>query len=354
MKSTKVECQEIHANGPQVEEIASYTYTIVEDDNSLKPINGMVIEEFSETDDNKAKLSVNRGISIVSVSDDESTMKALSRDVSTDDILAGDLNDSSLKFNGTIEEIIKCENGRTIQTKVIEDIGPYHAMRYSETIMEECKVEEQFPENIELMNSKPQTPLIEESKIIRKQSKICRDESMEEQRVKVKDVDDAPKIAEVGESKLTRQSSKLGTFEETQAIKTEVIEVNKTVPQSPSVGESGLSRQSSRVSRVDSTESRKASISEISRQNSQQGVLNNYDDEEVDEKTKSLFERIKTQRSVLEEILDKEADKAENGEIGGEMRNIIKLELTLMLTLVCKCFYCPLLFQFSFIYDSFI
>lgn len=87
MTSTKVECQEMHSEGPHVEEIASYSYTIHQEDGT-KAQNGVLIEEYSEGDDNKAKLQVNRGVSIVSVSDDESTMKAISRDVSTDDVHA--------------------------------------------------------------------------------------------------------------------------------------------------------------------------------------------------------------------------------------------------------------------------
>ncbi|XP_044021283.1 obscurin isoform X3 [Aphidius gifuensis] len=352
MKSTKVECQEIHSNGPQFEEIASYSYTVVEDENNIKPVNGMLIEEFSETDDNKAKLSVNRGISIISVSDDESTMKALSRDVSTDDILTADLNDSPLKCNGIIEEIIN-ENGRTIQKKVIEDIGPYHAMRYSETIMEECTIKEQFPEEKYLNNSKPQTPVIEKSKFINEDIKFCKSESIDKQEIKVNGNDDDDnyiiKNAKKEESKLTRQSSKLSKAESIEEHKSKIIDIDEAVSHTPILDQSKLSRQSSqvgsvestqtkkteiielngvqntkekelsrqnsRVSRVDSVESRKSSIHEISRANSQQDMPNG-DDEDIDEKTKSLFERIKTQRSVLEEILDKEADKADNGEIG--------------------------------------
>ena len=48
MTATKVECQELNTtDGPGVEEIATYSYS-VQEETVQKPQNGVLIEEFSE------------------------------------------------------------------------------------------------------------------------------------------------------------------------------------------------------------------------------------------------------------------------------------------------------------------
>lgn len=272
MKSTKVECQEITSEGPQVEEIASYSYTI-QDESSQKPQNGMLIEEYSESDDNKKKLSVNRGVSIVSVSDDESTLKGLSRDVSTEDMYNAEITDGLIP------------NAKTIEEKVFEYDGPHHAVRYSETIIEETFIDTSSADDSE---RKPQRGTSQESKLTKQESKIERLDSVESRRASITDV---------------RRDSQTAILEDSK-----------------------LSRQSSRMSRVDSTES-KASVTELSRRNSQKAVIDDDDDDlDADEKTKSLLKRIKQQRSVLEEIIDQTTEKPEDAELGG--KNYLTDELT--------------------------
>ncbi|KAK0094450.1 hypothetical protein PV326_010858, partial [Microctonus aethiopoides] len=254
MKITKVECQEINTNQPEIEEIASYNYTLQED-KCEKPRNGILIEEYSEDDDKTQQLIVNRGISIVSISDDESTMKPLSRDISGDDIHSAEI--SQPKSNGFTDDLIN-HNGNTIN-EIIEDYLPRREKRYTETIIEECSINESLSGK----------SLIIENEIETKANK-----------------------ANIEESKLTCENSKLEELKEQQ-----------------------LSRQNSKLNRINSTESSKALIDngDTSRRNSQQSsLINDEDDEDMDEKTKSLLNRIKRQRSVLEEILDKQAINADS------------------------------------------
>lgn len=254
MKITKVECQEINTNQPQIEEIASYNYTLQED-KCERPRNGILIEEYSEDDDKTQQLIVNRGISIVSISDDESTMKPLSRDISGDDIHTAEISQS--KSNGFTDDLIN-HNGDTIND-IIEDYLPCREKRYTGTIIEECSINESLSGK----------SLIIENEIETKANKAI-----------------------IEESKLTRENSKLEELKEQK-----------------------LSRQNSKLSRLNSTDSSKALTDngDTSRRNSQQSSqINDEDDEDMDEKTKSLLDRIKRQRSVLEEILDKEAINADN------------------------------------------
>ncbi|XP_031784412.1 obscurin isoform X6 [Nasonia vitripennis] len=152
MTSTKVEVQELNSHdvGPQVEEIASYSYTIHEDDISSKPQNGMLVEEFSESEEcGKAgngridKLQVNRGVSIVSVSDDD-TIKGISRDVSADDI------HQSFEFQA-VEEC-NGSNGIDEPSRLVqhqEELTTMSRARavYSETIVEERSIDESLGSN---------------------------------------------------------------------------------------------------------------------------------------------------------------------------------------------------------------
>ncbi|XP_034942777.1 obscurin isoform X3 [Chelonus insularis] len=341
LTTTKVECQEIHTDEPQVEEIASYTFTIKEENENI-PQNGVLVEEYSESDD-KARLSVNRGVSIVSVSDDESTMKVLSPGISTDDVPYAE--NSDMKCNGFVDELNK--SNRHVEEKVIEDYGPNHAFKYTETVIEECSVNDspiipvhqngyEKAQNATIGDSKitrefsklerinsieaivmdvqvsPQSPSAENGDISIGKYKFNRSESIKEQKVEVEELNGRQT------PKWSRQSSRL---EKTPSVEEQKAQISnhESINQNAEINNGSLSRQSSRLSRLSSMDSTKVSVDNTSRRNSQQAVLNNnnsYDDEDddIDEKTKSLLDRIKRQRSVLEEILDKQADlDAENG-----------------------------------------
>lgn len=236
MTTTKVECQELSSEGPQVEEIASYSYTIQEE-NSQKAQNGVLVEEVSESDDNKAKLIVNRGVSIVSVSDDESTLKGISRDVSADDIHNADLWESQKLMNGSYEEVVI---PKTFEERTFDDLKPQRAVRFTDTIAEELSLEESLLEK-------------------------------------------QPKLVELPQSQI------------------------------PVVEESKLSRQSSKLERLNSAEPIVPVKRELSQETSQKGTR--LDDEEIDEEMEALLKRVKQQRSVLGDILDKEGERRKSGKV---------------------------------------
>lgn len=141
MTSTKVEVQEVngHDVGPQVEEIASYSYTIHEDEYSTKPQNGMLIEEFSESEENVKKnckienVRINRGISIASISDDDTiSPKGISRDVSNDDIQEEEF--TMISSNNDVDY-----ERKSPKYGVVEESATKRAL-YSETIIEERSI----------------------------------------------------------------------------------------------------------------------------------------------------------------------------------------------------------------------
>ena len=287
MTSTKVEVQELNSPdiGPQVEEIASYSYVLQEEDVSSKPQNGMLIEEFSESEDkdNKDKkndkldkLHVNRGVSIVSVSDDDTTAKAISRDVSADDIHCFDLNDElngNGDFHGNHEEIVE------------------KRALYAETIIEERSIDESLADSSERKKSISNDTVKQKQNAILEKDKLSRQSSVRNSITEETIVQNGKSSSFDKEEKLSRQSS---------------------------IREKSLSRQSSKLERLSSVESIKQEIKTLSRENSMKGTKTDGDEEE-DEDMKKLFERIKRQRSVLDEILDKEDKK---GEISDETNNV--------------------------------
>ncbi|XP_015180266.1 PREDICTED: muscle M-line assembly protein unc-89 isoform X4 [Polistes dominula] len=232
MTATKVEFQELSSEGPTVEEIGSYSYNVQEENSPMKAQNGVFVEEFSETSDNsRSRLQVHRGVSIVSVSDDESTMKAISRDVSMDDVRCVELTDDLRLTNGSCEQF-KNVDGRTIEKNVLDEVKPLRASKFNETIIEERSS-------------------IEES------------------------------------------------------ISSKASEMTLNQSQKSKVHNNGLIRQNSKLERTESIESSyKVEVKTISRENSHRGVL--VGEEEVDEELEALLNRVKRQRSVLNEILDKE------------------------------------------------
>ncbi|XP_020293629.1 obscurin isoform X3 [Pseudomyrmex gracilis] len=251
MTATKVECRELGVNfGPRVEEVASYAYTV--QDETSKPQNGVLIEEFSEVEEKRSNTALNRGVTIVSVSDDESTLKALSRDVSTEDVQTADqLPDDQ---NGIVDEF--CFNGTPEIEKTLEDIR-VHRVRIAETI-----TEEQFSEE----------PL---SAVLSSRESL-----------------------EVKEMKVSSQSS--ATISDATPAK-QIAE--KTLDRSDSAGVE-LSRETAKLEEVKTST---LSSGTLSRQSSQKAQLD--DDEEVDEEMKDLLARVKRQRSVLDEILDRESGR---------------------------------------------
>ncbi|XP_076666422.1 obscurin isoform X4 [Andrena cerasifolii] len=288
MTATKVECQELNSDGPRVEEIASYSYTV------QKPQNGVLIEEFSDaSEDNRTRLRVNRGVSIASVSDDESTLKAISRDVSTEDMQCGELSDEPKLTNGSFEEL----NGSFAEERAFDDARPYKGTLLAETIVEERSLEETPSEkSIEQTLQQPQKGVAGgASKQALKLERFSPEKLVEETL-------EQPQTPTVEKSKLEKQDLKL---ERVDSVPGKAVEEN--LGERRQSLQNGLSRQSSRIERMDSRESLKAAEKPVSRQNSLKATLS--PDEEVDEELEALLNRVKRQRSVLDDILEKESSR---------------------------------------------
>ncbi|XP_076762738.1 obscurin isoform X1 [Xylocopa sonorina] len=285
MTATKVECQETNTTdtGPGVEEIATYSYT-VQEETVQKPQSGVLIEEYSETsEDNRSKLQVNRGVSIVSVSDDESTLKAISRDVSTDDMQCADLSEDVKLVNGSNEE--PNVNGVMADEKTFDDSKPYRGSLIKETIIEELSLEERPSEkSTEERVKQPQSGVIENGGSVRRMSTMDLEQ---------------PQTATIEESKLTKQR-----VERVDSIAEKVVETS--LEDRRGSAQSGLSRQSSKVERMDSTESKRTLERSVSRDGSTKDAPPG---EEVDEELEALLDRVKQQRSVLGDILEKESSR---------------------------------------------
>lgn len=234
MTATKVECREFGVDsGVCVEEVASYAYTAQEENS--RPQNGVLIEEFSETEERKANSNVNRGVTIISVSDDESTLKALSRDVSTEDVQFDDqLPEDQKTTSNTFDELYF--NG-------ISEEGRVRLHRIAESIVEDQSSEEPLSVS-----------------------------SVQRENLDMK-VTNVPS-GKVAEKILDQPDS--------------AVELTKETAEP---GETKTSMSSSET---------------LSRQNSQKAQL---DDEETDEEMRDLLARVKRQRSVLDEILDKESGR---------------------------------------------
>ncbi|XP_050589406.1 obscurin-like isoform X4 [Bombus affinis] len=285
MTATKVECQETNTDGPGVEEIATYSYS-VQEESVQKPQNGVLIEEFSEnSEDNRSRLQVNRGVSIVSVSDDESTLKAISRDVSTEDVMqCAELSEDVKLTNGSYEEFNG--NGRLPDEKVLDDAKPYRASLITETIMEERSLEELPSEKLTQENVQlPRSAVLENGGSFRKMSSV----ELEQ-----------PQTPTIEESKLTKQK-----IERVNSTAEKVVEMN--VEERRGSVQNGLSRQSSKIERMDSTESKKILERSVSRESASKAAQSG--DEEVDEELEALLDRVKRQRSVLDDILEKESSR---------------------------------------------
>lgn len=267
MTATKVECQELNTDGPGVEEIATYSYS-VQEESVQKPQNGVLIEEFSEgsEQDNRSRLRVNRGVSIVSVSDDESTLKAISRDISTEDVHQAESSEDLKLVNGSYEELNG--NGSLIEEKISDK--PYRASLITETIAEERSLEESMKSNRQNGDA------------------LKRKSSVEQISPTIEDV------------KLTKRK-----IERVNSISTaeKVVEIN--LEERRSSVQNGISRQSSRrIERTDSSlESRKISRETESKAGEED------EKEEVDEELEALLDRVKRQRSVLGDILEKEQSR---------------------------------------------
>lgn len=363
MTSTKVEVQELNSQdvgGAQVEEIASYSYTIHEDDISSKGQNGMLIEEFSESQDlnqelrngSIEKLQVNRGVSIVSISDDD-TIKGISRDVSTDDI------------QQTLEE----SNGLSGNHEAAEPTTMTHqssrqAVYSSETIVEERSIDE----SLDGSNKPSRTgPVAEETQTVpkkqngidqsngsdstsersrrnsQKERSLSRQSSaiLQERQQHSLEHNDSRRSSTVSEKTGSKQGLLLEKHDSVEyndsrrnssirektgstasaSRRASLLEKHDSVEYGDSRRSSVLERKS--LSRANSilesgesaVESPKASIKSLSRENSinKQRVLTDQDNSEDDEDMKKLFERIKRQRSVLDEILEKK-DKRQTPE----------------------------------------
>ncbi|XP_067207809.1 obscurin isoform X2 [Linepithema humile] len=251
MTATKVECREFDS-GLCVEEVASYAYTVQEENS--RPQNGVLIEEFSETEEKKGNLDINRGhdcVTIVSVSDDESTLKALSRDVSTEDVQFVDqLPEDQKTTNSILHELYL--DGTSEGERVLENIRH----RITETIAEE------------LLSEEPSSVSVQRESLDMKETNVS------SRNPTISDVNPTRKVAE------------------------------KTFEQSDSAVE--LAKE---TAKLEKTKTWISSSETLSRQNSQKAQLDNDDNEEIDEEMRDLLARVKRQRSVLDEILDKESGK---------------------------------------------
>ncbi|OAD62661.1 Muscle M-line assembly protein unc-89 [Eufriesea mexicana] len=288
MTTTKVECQELNTDGPSVEEIATYSYS-VQEETVQKPQNGVLIEEFSEnSEDNRSKLQVNRGVSIISVSDDESTMKAISRDVSTEDMQYADLSEDQKLVNGSYEDFNG--SGRQADEKILDADKPYRGSLITETIIEERSLEEAPLEKLTQQSVKqPEAAVVENGEAPKRKSSVDLEQSQ------------TPTIED---SKLTKQK-----IERVNSIPEKVVEQN--LEDRRGSMKNGLSRQSSKIERMDSTESKKGLERSISRESALKATLSG--DEEVDEEFEALLDRVKRQRSVLDDILEKESSRDSDG-----------------------------------------
>ncbi|XP_039304591.1 obscurin isoform X4 [Solenopsis invicta] len=257
MTATKIECREFGVeSGPHVEEVASYAYTVQEE----KPQKGVLIEEFSETEEKKSNLGVNRGVTIVSVSDDESTLKALSRDVSSEDVqLTEQLPEDQKTTNGILDELSFNETPE--KEKTLEDIKFHRISRITETIAEEKSLEE--PLTATLSNQTLQRESLDVKTI-----------NLPSQSSTINDTSPVKKIAE---KTLDRPSS--------------AIELSKE------------------TAKLEKTDTSTLSSETLSRQSSQKAQLDDNDNEEIDDEMRDLLARVKRQRSVLDEILDKESGR---------------------------------------------
>lgn len=257
MTATKVECREFGVESrPHVEEVASYAYTAQEE--SYKPQNGVLIEEFSETEEKKSNLGFNRGVTIVSVSDDESTLKALSRDVSTEDVqLADQLPEDQKTTNGILDEL---SFNSAPEEKTLEDIKLHRTNhRITETIVEERSLEEPLLATLSDQN-------------LKRESLDMKTINLPSQSSTISDATPAKKVAE------------------------------KTLDSpSPAVE---LTKETAKLEKTKTSTSSET----LSRQTSQKAQLDD-DDEEIDDGMKDLLARVKRQRSVLDEILDKESGR---------------------------------------------
>nr|XP_031831778.1 obscurin isoform X2 [Nomia melanderi] len=294
MTATKVECQELYSESPRVEEIASYNYT-VQEETTQKQNGGPLIEEFSEASEENRHLQVNRGVSIVSVSDDESTLKAISRDVSTDDMQCAELSEDQKLTNGSYEEF----NGNGLEERLLDEIKPFRGSLYTETIIEERSIDEAPSEkSTQEISKEPRNGTLEDG-LSKKTSKLERRPSSEKI---IETVLEQPQTPTIEESKLRKQSLKL---ERTNSIAEKAVE--KNLEEGKACVQNGLSRQSSKIERMDSRESIKVVEKSLSRQNSLKAAQSA--DEEVDEELEALLDRVKRQRSVLDDILEKESSR---------------------------------------------
>lgn len=288
MTATKVECRELGLDpGSRVEEVASYAYTAQEE--GTRPQNGVLIEEFSETEEKRpSNLAVNRGVTIVSVSDDESTLRALSRDVSTEDVAqtAEDLPEDRKTPNGDYYDEFYSNGGTPEENHAVRS---HRMARIAETIVEERSSEEP---------SLSQSPAIS-------------------------DVRPAKRIAERSARRgLTRERS---SDEIPSPSPRKAAETVLEQPQTPIVESSGLSRETARLEKMEASTALSSGDTSPGR-SAQKAKITDDDDEEIDEEMKDLLARVKRQRSALDEILDKETGK-ESGRIARFRRQSFSKEL---------------------------
>lgn len=289
MTTTKVECRELGLDsGPCVEEVASYAYTVQEE--SSKPQSGVLIEEFSETEEKRSNLGVNRGVTIVSVSDDESTLKALSRDVSTEDVQAVDLPEDLKTTNDILDELYL--NGSP------ENVRLHRMSKITEAIAEERSSEE--PLSAVLSSQAPQRESVDVKEVkLPGQSSTISDVSSAK-KVAEKTLDEANSAME--EEGLSKQKGEI-----VGSSPKKITEEAMGQAQTPSLDSNELSKKAVKHERIEASQSEA-----LSRQNSEKAVAD--DDEGIDDEMKDLLARVKRQRSVLDEILDKESGR-ESGTI---------------------------------------
>lgn len=271
MTATKVECREFGLEPEtRVEEVASYAYTVQEE--GARPQNGVLIEEFSETEERRSNLNAaNRGVTIVSVSDDESTLKALSRDVSVEDVPTVDLPEDQKTPNGVLDEF-RCAG-------LSEDVGTARKMS---RIVEERSSEE--PSSSAVLSSavSPEAKIAERT-LARSDSaargrRLSKEESVEME---------SPSPKQPAERILER-------------------------PLVPVIESSGPSREIAERVKAEAATTLPDETPSSSGQSARGALVHdddNDDDGEIDDEMKDLLARVKRQRSVLDEILDKESGR---------------------------------------------
>lgn len=350
MTSTRVEFQELNVNDghpSQIEEIASYTYSIAEE-GSTTTINNesqVVIEEFSENevknseiDANRSNRKLSRGISIVSITDDQLESSSLKNGEGTENNQAkvtNGVHEEIHSFTAKIEKQKSTSRQSSIRSQNSLDV---HEQQQEQKIINgysrQSSTNTNFEEKSTKLSHQSSINDIQEDKSHKLSRQSSTNSTLEEQSHKVSRQSSINNTLQDQSHKVSRQSSVKS--EETDLLSRrgslksngEVIENGTSSSRKNSLeedsnsrslsrknsGENGSNRVLSRKNSEENGSSRNLSRqnSKLNRLNSTRSITEEEDEEEEDEEMRKLFARIKRQRSVLDEILEKQEGKKDN------------------------------------------